>query len=214
MTEAQWLACTNPGGMLELLRGRASERRLRLASGQFCLSYMAAYPHPTWNELSPTTEAIARHASDSGTRSDEWAVEPASDSLPSVLLHRDAHTAARGTWVALTRLLRSEIFNSRYSLANFNVDVCFGEIEELTDAFNAAQCDLLRDIFGNPFRPVAVDPAWLTDTALSLARNVRVARVQCDADSRGRVARRRLRQRRHPEPLPHGRCPRSRVLGR
>ncbi len=24
-----------------------------------------------------------------------------------------------------------------------------------------AQADLIRDIFGNPFRPVAVDPAWL-----------------------------------------------------
>src|SRR5262249_15604063 len=29
----------------------------------------------------------------------------------------------------------------------------------------AAQCDLLRDIFGNPFRPVAVDPSWLTSAA-------------------------------------------------
>jgi hypothetical protein len=28
---------------------------------------------------------------------------------------------------------------------------------------------LLRDIFGNPFRPVAFDPAWRTDTAVSLA---------------------------------------------
>jgi hypothetical protein len=24
------------------------------------------------------------------------------------------------------------------------------------------QADLLRDIFGNPFRPVSIDPAWLT----------------------------------------------------
>jgi hypothetical protein len=29
-------------------------------------------------------------------------------------------------------------------------------------ANGAGQCDLLRDIFGNPFRPVAVGPAWLT----------------------------------------------------
>ena len=28
----------------------------------------------------------------------------------------------------------------------------------------------LRDIFGNPFRPVALAPAWRTDTAVSLAR--------------------------------------------
>jgi hypothetical protein len=30
----------------------------------------------------------------------------------------------------------------------------------------------LRDIFGNPFRPVAFDPAWRTDTAVSLARHI------------------------------------------
>jgi hypothetical protein len=29
--------------------------------------------------------------------------------------------------------------------------------------------DLLRDIFGNPFRPAAIDPRWLTSTAVSLA---------------------------------------------
>jgi hypothetical protein len=31
------------------------------------------------------------------------------------------------------------------------------------------QCDLLRDIFGNPFRPVACDPAWRTSTVVALA---------------------------------------------
>jgi hypothetical protein len=31
---------------------------------------------------------------------------------------------------------------------------------------------LLRDIFGNPFRPVTFLPAWRTDTAVSLARQM------------------------------------------
>jgi len=30
----------------------------------------------------------------------------------------------------------------------------------------------LRDIFGNPFRPVAFDPAWRTSTAVALARQM------------------------------------------
>ncbi len=30
----------------------------------------------------------------------------------------------------------------------------------------------LRDIFGNPFRPVAFDPAWRTPTAVTLARGI------------------------------------------
>jgi len=32
--------------------------------------------------------------------------------------------------------------------------------------------DLIRDIFGNPFRPVSFDPAWRTDTAVSLAKGM------------------------------------------
>ncbi|HUR54377.1 MAG TPA: hypothetical protein VMZ71_09610, partial [Gemmataceae bacterium] len=35
---------------------------------------------------------------------------------------------------------------------------------------NEAQAALVRDIFGNPVRPVAFDPSWRSDTVLSLAR--------------------------------------------
>ena len=31
------------------------------------------------------------------------------------------------------------------------------------------QTDLLRDIFGSPFRPIVADPAWLTPTAVAIA---------------------------------------------
>ncbi len=31
---------------------------------------------------------------------------------------------------------------------------------------------LIRDIFGNPFRPVAFDPAWRTSDVLLLARGI------------------------------------------
>jgi hypothetical protein len=37
---------------------------------------------------------------------------------------------------------------------------------------NGIICELLRDVFGNPFHPVAFDPAWRTDTAGSLARTM------------------------------------------
>jgi hypothetical protein len=40
----------------------------------------------------------------------------------------------------------------------------------------SVQADLLRDIVGNPFRPVALDPAWRTDTVLALAEQMYEAR--------------------------------------
>jgi hypothetical protein len=35
-----------------------------------------------------------------------------------------------------------------------------------------AQCDLIRDIFGNPFRSLSFSPAWRTSTVVSLARGM------------------------------------------
>jgi hypothetical protein len=40
-----------------------------------------------------------------------------------------------------------------------------------TDEYTV-QADFLRDIFGNPFRPVTFSAAWRTDTAVSLARTM------------------------------------------
>ena len=34
------------------------------------------------------------------------------------------------------------------------------------------QCALVRDIFGNPFRPADFSPEWRTDTALAIARQM------------------------------------------
>lgn len=36
----------------------------------------------------------------------------------------------------------------------------------------AAQAGLIREVFGNPFRPVAIDPNWLTSTVVALAEGI------------------------------------------
>ena len=40
------------------------------------------------------------------------------------------------------------------------------------DQETVSQIGLARDIFGNPFRSVAFDPVWRSDTAVSLARHM------------------------------------------
>ena len=44
------------------------------------------------------------------------------------------------------------------------------------DSQRCVYASLLRDIYGNPFRPVAFDPAWRTSTAVGLARTMYDAR--------------------------------------
>ncbi len=44
--------------------------------------------------------------------------------------------------------------------------------EEELQLAQRVHSSLLRDIFGNPFRPVTFPPSWRTDTTLSLARTM------------------------------------------
>ena len=44
-----------------------------------------------------------------------------------------------------------------------------GAKERKEKAERKARSDLVRDLLGNPFRPAAVDPAWLTPTVVPLA---------------------------------------------
>jgi hypothetical protein len=41
-----------------------------------------------------------------------------------------------------------------------------------SEAERAVQAELIRDIFGNPFRPIAFDPSWRTSAALALANSM------------------------------------------
>jgi hypothetical protein len=42
--------------------------------------------------------------------------------------------------------------------------------ESERDAERAAQCLVILDVFGNPFHPVAINPAWRTPAVLALAQ--------------------------------------------
>ena len=44
--------------------------------------------------------------------------------------------------------------------------------QQAREAESAAQVELLRDLVGNPFRPVVPDPAWLTSDVVALARGI------------------------------------------
>jgi hypothetical protein len=50
---------------------------------------------------------------------------------------------------------------------NRKVDKQTAKVEE-----QEAQCRLLRDIFGNPFRPITLNPSWLTPSVLALANGI------------------------------------------
>jgi hypothetical protein len=51
-------------------------------------------------------------------------------------------------------------------------DLPFRQGDAAVAAERAAQAVLVREVLGNPFRPVAFSPEWRTDTVLALARQM------------------------------------------
>jgi hypothetical protein len=54
--------------------------------------------------------------------------------------------------------------------------LCCNAVDPLNGDEFTFQCAIIRDVFGNPFRPVAFDPAWRTGTAVDLANTMYDAR--------------------------------------
>jgi hypothetical protein len=161
VTEAEWLTCAEPFPMLQHLRGKASARKLRLF-GYVC-----------WHRL--------RHLlRDERLREFVRLLELHADGLvpgPQLAAAREAAREARGrvdgsttasarerevcsrlvSWGANSRARRAA---ERAAGAARDAAAWIGDWAVAAEA--KAQRDLLRDIFGNPFRPVAAEPSWTT----------------------------------------------------
>jgi hypothetical protein len=138
MTEADWLACTDPMVMLEFLRDRAIDRKLRL--------FAVACSRRVWDWLDPLAQVAVEVA------------ERFADGLAGLDELRAARLAcqsagASAAWYAAA---------SRPAVAARNAAMSAQTVPH-RPAERAAQAALLRDIFGNSFRATpAILPAILT----------------------------------------------------
>jgi len=167
MTEAAWLACTDPRPMLELVRGKASDRKLRLFGVACC--------RRIWQLLSDArcrqAVEVAERYADAQASQEE--LETASDAACAVW---DADMKQSSTGREKTDE-PDDSFRHTASLAAYNATVPVGwwgaapafvapyetarEVVPDSQVEGAAQCELIRDIFGNPFRLVFVLASWL-----------------------------------------------------
>ena len=189
MTEAEWLTCTDPEPMLEFLRGRTSDRKLRLFGCGCCRRVWGAIPRDLNREVviaverfpeSPPSEEYPGGVFDhpvlgealSASNSIEYQLmlaQPADDHRPVLWRVGPASGAA---YLAVKYLGRTYYKGTPLSCAK-PVARCAARSAAAagTDRTEeAAQAGLLRCIFGNPFRPVALDRSWKTPIALAIAQ--------------------------------------------
>ena len=160
MTEAGWLASSAPLLMLQHMDRGGSARKLRLF-GHACWHRLR---HLLGDErLQEFVRLLELHADGLVPLSELAAARAAARAARERLV--TAATFGRREWYASLRLVRwggssrPRTFALRAARAALGAAVAVGEWA--ADAEGKAQCDLLREIFGNPFRPVATDQAWL-----------------------------------------------------
>jgi hypothetical protein len=166
MTERDWETSTDPSRMLRWLRHRASDRKLRL----FACACVRRVAHLLEDERSRQALAVAERFAESLANEEELrAAGDAADSAANDAMTRAHPTATsdaatNAAFAALNSTLPAALTAAEYAAANCASAVYHAHrvaAAASRQAEHSAQCRLLREIFGNPFRPVSVDSSWL-----------------------------------------------------
>jgi hypothetical protein len=145
MTDAEWLAATDPASMLEFVRGRANDRQLRLFASAVCggVEMVDRYldGRATFEQMAEVGLDVARCRGDHAQR---WRAEASNVACSGDI---------RRVVVDVLRLvLEADRWDRRGG--------------------GPAYAGVARCVFGNPFRPAVLDPSWLTPTVVALAEGI------------------------------------------
>jgi hypothetical protein len=187
-TEEQWLACPEVGSLLcRALELRASDRKMRLFGCACCRMFWHYLVQPVSKAAVEATEqfaigeisaedmyaaaeaAAAAIPENPPRNTDRGRTEEYLEYLAAVSASEVARAEDEGGWPYWERLV--DIPSNALSVAR---EQRFGLDQQ---AMQAKLCDRLRDIVGNPFRPVSVAPEWRTATVLALGRGILAERA-------------------------------------
>jgi hypothetical protein len=147
MTETEWLAATDPTPMLEFLRDRVSDRKLKLFGVACCRRAGALMKH------------------------DHKTLATAEDHADGIVGDEDMDYA----WWDACEANDDEV-RRRQEIRDSLLGAAFGVVYETEDLFDAVitlcqaarlpsdralLVEVVRDIIGNPFCPIEINPKWL-----------------------------------------------------
>jgi hypothetical protein len=156
MTEAEWLACTDTRKMLEFLRGKASDRKLRL----FACACLRRIWVRRGEQIAPEQVVVSERYADGGASGNEL------KAIRSRLGARGGYSAAWAANNAQFAVLEDDALVAARRAVTYAIDfVYYLTLEQELPTQSGRQepaivpregerselCGLLRDVSGNPF---------------------------------------------------------------
>ncbi len=185
MTEEEWLDAVDPRPMLNYLLGKVSERKLRLYSCGCC--------RMVWDRLvdrksREAVDYVEAFADGKGTVEELWYHEYRAEGVGYGFdmkeeRYRKERSGVVQGWlpeedgIEIDGVITATEAQISFSAAR-NASAAVEFASRLANDFSSRvdpailSIPILRDIFGNPFRPVTADPAWLKPTVQSIASSI------------------------------------------
>jgi hypothetical protein len=165
MTEAEWLAATDPAQMMSLIWNGVSDRKLRLFAVACCRVMIAGVNEPSAARAVEASEqfadgSISEEELSAARRAttDDWNCVHEAGEVNSTF----TRNAALGAAYQVSRPSARKVVQEIGMLLRRQVG---GVPKEF-------QIEVLRDTLGNPFRPILADPSWLTSDVRNLAEGI------------------------------------------
>jgi hypothetical protein len=197
MTEKEWLDCEDPTPMLEFLRGKVSDRKMRL----FAVACCRRIWHLLTDERSRlAVNAVEQFADELASQDEILRAEALASAVETALVHAAKLGDDADDWAwdilldgcaaanAVQTCFASDYWSGKYTVYWFAQQAVahaesplryeMGHRKDTPGRARAraaegiAQSRIIRDIFCNPFRPVTVEASWLTSDVLTLAEGI------------------------------------------
>jgi hypothetical protein len=171
MTEAEWLACDDPLRILEFLRGKVSDRKLRLLACANCRLLWKWMADQRSQQAVVVAERLSDGLASEEERSNAFAASFEAATLDEYEDPEDETIYLRSMTAAYAH---NAVWDEAFVAAHANSPSVSPELTGLSDTL---PLHLLRDIFGNQFRPATLNPAWLTSDVRALAEGIYAGRA-------------------------------------
>lgn len=177
MDQAEWGACGDPEAMIRHLGSSAGDRKLRLFAAACCRRVWPLLADQRSRDAVTAAEQV-----EAGTASEEGRRVALRDAQAACVAWSRRYSftdprcfATRAAYQVISRTNLSVPHAARCTAEALAVGGGCRHPSHLTGhprylAERASQAAILRDVFGDPFSPAALEPACRTSTARSLAQ--------------------------------------------